>query len=385
MMKTKTKTVAGQPSWILRSKDVELAITQTGGHMAPVRFHLRTKPVQPYYVSPWQDEKLDIDEPVLEPLRGDFFCMPFGANGNYRGKDYPVHGESATGAWDLGGATQHGDAVTLELTMRTKKLPGRITKSISLIDGQNVIYIQHVLEGYSGKVPLGHHAILAMPEEPESMLVSTSPIRFGRTSPTPTGLPDGPEGEYQSLAVDRRFADLRRVPLIWDRRKGDCSAFPTRPGFTDILAVFNKPRKSPAWTTAVFETEGYLWFALKDVDALPSTVLWIANRGRHGAPWNGRNVCLGVEDVCAYFPEGYGPSVKKNPISEQGIPTAVKLSKRKATAINHVQGVVKTPRGFGRVRTARFREGEVTFVSESGKEVTAEVNHAFLTTGEIGV
>ena len=39
---------------------------------------------------------LEIDEPVLVPLRGDFFCMPFGANLDpYQGEKHVVLGNAA--------------------------------------------------------------------------------------------------------------------------------------------------------------------------------------------------------------------------------------------------------------------------------------------------
>ena len=174
------------------------------------------------------------------------------------------------------------------------------------------------------------------------------------------------------------------MPLIWrDRPFGDCSAFPTRAGFADILAVFNKAAPQPAWTSAVFEKQGFMWFSLKDPTVLPTTVIWISNRGRHGAPWNGRNCCLGLEDVCAYFAEGLGPSVRRNPLNRAGVRTAVSLSRSRPTAINYIEGVVRVPRGFLRVRTAKFAAGEVSFFSETGKQVTAGVNHEFLNTGEV--
>src|SRR4051794_39017502 len=51
------QTIHSQPSFVLASDQVELAVTRVGGHMAPVTFHrLSDRPVQPYYISPWQDE-----------------------------------------------------------------------------------------------------------------------------------------------------------------------------------------------------------------------------------------------------------------------------------------------------------------------------------------
>ena len=53
-MKATRKTIAGQPSWILANRQVELAVTELGGHMAPVTFYRNTTgPVQPYFISSW--------------------------------------------------------------------------------------------------------------------------------------------------------------------------------------------------------------------------------------------------------------------------------------------------------------------------------------------
>jgi len=55
----------------------------------------------------------------------------------------------------------------------------------------------------------------------------------------------------------------------------------------------------------------------------------------------------------------------------------------KPTVVNFIQGAVKIPEGFENVKTARFGKREVTFVSVTGKEVTVQVDHAFLKTGEL--
>jgi hypothetical protein len=374
------RTIASQPCWVLRGKDVELAVTKLGAHMAPVTFYRRDRGgIRPYYVSPWQDEGQKIAEPVLVPLRGDFFCMPFGANSApYRGQKYDLHGEPAGRKWALSGTETVDGVSTMSLRMKTRLPEGEVRREFHTVDGQNVIYTREVLSGYSARVPLGHHATLAMPEKEGSVLVATSGIRYGSTNPTPTG--DPAKGEYQSSAPDRRFKSLSRVPLLsHDPRTGDFSAFPTRRGYTDLAAVFHRPGVGkPAWTTATFTTEGYLWFALKDPDLLPTTLLWVSNRGRHFAPWDSRNCCLGLEDVCGFFAEGIAPSLRANFLSRDGIATCVRLSPKQPTEIRYVQGVVRVPRGFGRVRSAKFSAMKVAFKDTSGKTVEAPVNHRFL-------
>jgi hypothetical protein len=379
------KTIHSQPSWVISTKQVELAVTQLGGHMSPVTFFRdSSKPVQPYYVSPWQDEKLKLDVPVLVPLRGDFFCMPFGSNVEpYNGEKHPPHGEVAGSVWNFVGTKTENGVTTLTLAMETKVRKGKVTKELSLVEGENVVYSRHVVVGFAGKTTVGHHATLAVPEKEGSLRVATSPFRFGMTNPTLFS--DPKQGEYQSLEIGARFTDLRKVPVM---RKGepdaDCTSFPARKGFCDLLALFSEP-VDVAWVTATVQDEGYLWFSLKDPSALPATTFWIENHGRHSVPWNGRNRCLGLEDVCAYFADGLAPSARENILNKESVSTTIELSPNRPTSINYIQGVVKIPADFGAVKTLTFAPRSVTFISTTGKQVTATVRHEFLRTGKLSV
>ena len=374
-----------QVGWRLRSSTVDLFVTANGAHMAPVRFCTDTaKPVQPYYISPWQHEGLTgLPDPVLVPLRGDFFCMPFGANAEtVDGEKHTGHGEPSSSKWRRVAVERDGKVQTLTLDLATGVRRGLITKKIHLVDGQNVIYTSHVIEGYSGKMPIGHHCTLAVPEEEGSLRIAVSPFALGMTCPVIFSNPVN--REYQSLAINKTFTDLTKVPVLHrDAPPADCSSFPRRTGYTDLIQLFKKPSPQPVWTAATCQKDGYLWFSLKDAALLPGTVFWISNKGRHGFPWNGRNRCLGLEETCSYFAEGLGPSTRPNEIAKQGFPTAVALSPDKPTVVNFIQGAVKIPEGFENVRTVRFGKGTVTFVSVTGKEVTAEVNHGFLKTGRL--
>ena len=381
------RTISSQPSWILANDTVEVAITKLGGHMAPVTFDRKAAaPIRPYHISPWQDEGLkDLPAAVLVPLRGDFFCMPFGGNAEARGTEQHVpHGESATETWQFAGRQREPNGTeTLTLTLATKVRPGTVTKQLMLTPGQPVVYTRHVIEGFAGPVPLGHHATLAMPEEEGTIAVSVSPFRLGMTCPGVFS--DPAKGEYQSLASGEVFTDLSRVPSRWKQpAEVDCSRFPVRRGYADLLAVVADEKTlagKPAWTAAVNTRDHWVWFSLRDPRVLPTTVFWIENRGRHGVPWNGRNSCLGLEDVCAYFAEGFVPSITPNPLSQQGIRTAVELDAKKPTEIRSAQGAVHVPAGFDRVKTIDFTQPDrIGLISESGLTVTVPVRHDFVLT-----
>ena len=381
-----SRSVHSQPSAILATKDVEVAVTTRGGHMAPVTFFRSSdRPVQPYSVSPWQDEApLPMPAPVLVTLRGDFFCMPFGGNSaEVAGEKHPPHGEIVGELWEVVGTKQAGDVSTLTMEIDTKVRKGRVIKELSLVDGQNAVYSRHTIEGFAGRAPLGHHATLAMPEKEGAVRIATSPIRFGMTCPGVFS--DPKQREYQALLPGAKWTDLAKVPVAWKgAADADLTRLPGRYGYADLVQLVNESSEKtggPAWTTATFADEGYLWFALKDPAVLTTTVFWMENHGRHGHPWNGRNNCLGIEDATAFFADGLAASVSDNLLSKEGIATAVTLTADKPTTVNYIQGVVRIPEGFENVKTLEFAPGEVTFVATTGQRVTAPVRHEFLATG----
>jgi hypothetical protein len=257
-----------------------------------------------------------------------------------------------------------------------------VTKTLSLVDGQSVIYTSHKIEGNAGKMSVGYHCTLNSPEEEGGLRISASAFEFAMTCPTVFS--DPADGAYQALALGEKFTDLTKAPTRFkDAPLADVSAFPLRKGYADLVQLVKKPSPSPAWTAATCQSKGYLWFSLKDASVMPSTLLWIANQGRHDSPWNGRNRCLGLEELCGFFAEGLGGSSKPNAINQAGFPTTVNLHASKPTTINFIEGLVGVPEGFENVKTVKFGDGKVTFVSITGKAIAIDVNYGFLQTGKL--
>ncbi len=383
------KKIYGQPSYTLHTRRMELAVTQMGGHIAPVRFFRDEKtPFAPYRVAPWWNETLERDCPaILRVLRGDFFCMPFGGSDRaWRGEHHPPHGETAGEKWSfeaLAKARKGIAGAALSLSMRVRVRPGRVRKVIALLDDHNAIYCRHVISGMSGRMCFAHHPTLAFPDAPGSGLVAVSPFIYGQVKPDQFEFPE--KGGYSILRPGAPFEDLSRVERI-DGAWADLTRYPARRGFEDIVMVCSDPALFPAWSAVTFPTLGAVWFTLKDPAVLPSTMLWHDNGGRHYAPWSGRSVnTLGMEDVLSYYGQGLAESAEKNPLSKKGIPTSVSLSARRPLAVNYIQAAARIPSGFGHVREiAPVNDSAVRLRDEHKRDVVAQVNWTFLRTGRLG-
>lgn len=383
-----TRTLHAQPSWVIRTDQVELAVTHLGAHMAGVSFYRGDSAVvAPYYISPWQGEGLDLSAaPVLAPLRGDFFCLPFGGNGTpWRGERHPPHGETAGSAWTLDGAVREGNVTSLNLSLETQVRPGKVRRELQLVDGQNVIYSRTLIEGFAGQTPLAHHATLAAPAKEGALKISSRPFKLGLVCPHVFSQPQN--GEYQTLQPAAEFTDLAQVPSLFKGQPdADCSAFPARRGFADFVGTFNDPadNREPDWVAAVNTEENWLWFALKDPAVMPARMYWMENHGRHGSPWKGRNACIGIEDGCMYYDVGLAESVGENAVNRRGIPTCHDLPGNRPFPVYYIQGVVKVPAGFGKVASVNFAADAVEFVATTGQRVSAPVRTAFVYDGRAG-
>jgi hypothetical protein len=374
------KTVLGQPSWSFESSHVTAHLTRLGGHLAPVAFRLGKKTVAPYSVAPWAEEKLGPGLPgLLHALRGDFFCAPFGGNGTpWRGEKHPPHGETANAPWVLESFEKTGQRVTLHASLATKVRKGRVDKFLTLVDGHTAVYSRHVLSGMRGPMSPGHHAMLKFPETPGSGAVSTS--RFTAAQVLPEYFERAENYGYQALKPGAAFKSLERVPRL-DGAVADLTRYPARKGYDDLVMLTADVKLPFAWTAVTFAEEGYAWFALRDPRVLRQTILWMSNGGRHYAPWNGRHTAvMGLEETTSYFHLGLAESVKLNPLSRHGIPTAMALNPKRPTTVNYIMAVAAVPEGFDRVKAIRAAAGGagVELVAESGKCAPAALDLGFL-------
>lgn len=367
--------IFGFDSFEFTTDEVDLNITKEGAQMAPVTFFPRSgSPVSPYYINPWCEEKKDHSLPVLlQALRGDFFCLPFGGDNVTAAFSYDCHGPTANGEW----RQVHRDARSLTIAMDFPDGKAHVQSRYATKQGHSAIYITNTVSGCNLRLPYGHHCIL---DCSAYLLLSTSPAKFGivtQESDTPAF-----DGEYRALVGHGVFESMKQAPSRFtDYPSFDLTEFPSREGFCDIVQMVNDPQAGEiGWSCAVCPDKGYLWYSIKKISDFPTTLFWMENKGRHGKPWSGRNVCIGIEDAMSCFAAGAAVSSVDNELSQRGIQTARKFSEAKPVTVKIIEGVARIPSGFTRVKQVRFNIAENTamFIDENGTDVLADIDSGFL-------
>jgi hypothetical protein len=358
--------IHGARSVTVRSSSVTASVTLTGAHVAPVVFTAGDETAMPYSLAPWQPAEIPEVGPLLDVLRGDFFCLPFGTQ-----PDGPAHGEPASGEWTVSSSSEQ--AVTLHLDASDSG--GSFAKTVSVRDGQTVLYQEIRIRGLAGSFNYGTHPILDFSRQaPASARISTSPMRW--SSVYPGVFSDPAIGETQVLRPGATFDSLGAIPLEAGGTL-DVSRYPTPAGHEDLVMLVNDPDAGPiGWSAAVFD--GFVWFSLKDITSFPATLLWISNGGRTQPPWSGRFTGrMGIEDIHSHFHDGLLVA-RSQPLAHLGMTTARQFDAATSVSLRTVQGVAFTPDGFGRVvDIAMDVPGRVTLTDEDGAALTTEVEWEF--------
>ena len=380
-----TRRIFGQNSYELHANSVQLALTAAGAHMAPVTFFPDSEsPIRPYAIAPWAEEALPPGTPqILASLRGDFFCSAFGANAEpYRGVHLPLHGETANAEWQPIARRNENAGSWIKLGMDLPLQGGRCEATTALLHDHSVIYQRHDLTALSGPINPGHHATITFPTTPASGRLSFSRYVQARTYFEPVERPE--TGGRSYFKADADIADLRAVPCI--EGTTDITAYPARQGFEDVAILCADPTLPLAWSAVTFQSQGYLWFTLRDPEQLTCTLLWYSNGGRDYPPWNGRHVnVMGIEDMTGYFQTGLTASSRPNALSNLGVRTCLEPTRGQRLVIPYIQGVTRVPAGFDRVTQIQPHSNGrgLRMLADSGVAVEVPCQVDFLWSGQL--
>jgi hypothetical protein len=300
-----------------------LEVQSLGGMLGPVAFRLPDgRQASPLQVAPWADEPGGEDLPgILRRLRGEWPCVPFGADAP---RDLPVgwaadgvtfegagvpHGHGSNVEWDF--AAPSFDAVSLTCTYPESHPIKVLHRSVRPDPEAAALDISLTVEARRPcRLPFGLHPTFRLPLDGIVDLIPPA-FRQGRVFP----LAVDPSSR---LLPDATFASLDAVPTLAGPPLS-LERLPLDSRNEELVQLCGVSGD----VVLRYPGEGFQVRLSWDTSHLPSVLLWVSNRGRTFAPWNGRHLALGIEPVCSAFDLGPAVSTGTNPIAAQGVATAM--------------------------------------------------------------
>jgi hypothetical protein len=368
----------GRPSFTISNDTVQVFISVQGGHLTGIFKH-SGREIFPYFVGPWWNEAPveDID-PIIQVMRGDYFCFPFGANvEKYNGLNYAIHGKTANNCWDFIEFQSMDDEKSIGLVMDLHPVQGKVEKRIRIRSGQPIIYTNHIVRGFKGKSPLGNHPNIQCPDSTGSAILDMTEPVTGFTAPTPIDIPEN-QG-YSLLKPGVEIKNRSKIPTVYGDY-ADLSKYPMPKGYEDVVMFISDDSKEFTFTSLTIPEEEFLYFQLKDPKVLSETLLWMPHGGRHYSPFNGRVTgVIGVEEVTGNFFYGIQPSIQNNPILERGFNTFCEIDSQKPFEVKLISGLIPVGKGFKGVKDIVKKNSKtVLIIGRGGEEIEIPCNVDFL-------
>jgi hypothetical protein len=305
------------------------AVQALGGMLGPLALTLPDgREVEPLALGDWSEAEgpaYDALPPMIRGLRGEWPCVPFGLD---RPRALPpawhplpspavdpwTHGFGSHHEWTL--MDRGTDTVTIAIHYPGDHPVRRLQRTVRGIPGRPAIAIDLEVEMRKDfDLCLALHPVFRLPETAGGMEIVIEGAGEGRTYPL---VPD----PTSRVVPDASFATLAAVPAP-GAATVDFSHLPSESPSEDLLQVV----ASAGRVVLRNHAERYAAALEYDPGLFPTIMLWIANGGLAGYPWNGRFRALGVEPCRAAF--DLGPAVSAspaNPWRKAGLPTTIPLA-----------------------------------------------------------
>jgi hypothetical protein len=266
-------TFEGQPALTLSNDKLQMTITLQGSAIASLILTDDTEKISPL----WNPMRLARElghESHFDGTLGHFVCVDgFGpASPEERAAGLPGHGEAHMTRFEATGAKSSGNSASL-----TAKLPivqEVFTRSFSMVDGENVVYVDSQLENLMGidrPVNWAEHATVAAPFlQPGSSVVDLSGAR-SQTRPYVVNQGTAKKGQNPT---ERRLASGQDFtwPMAPDLNGKliDLRQIPGNPHYLDHATTLLDPSRNLEWVTSlnfgrklvygyIFRREDYPW------------------------------------------------------------------------------------------------------------------------------
>ena len=213
----------GQPALVMANDKLELKVLPFGGALVSLTLKGDAEKMNP----PWDSFRGDIE--AGKPIRkggsvGHFVCLDgFGPVSREEGAaGLPGHGEAHTLPWVTQSSSKQGKVARLIQAVQLPRVHEVLTRTIEMVDGENVIYVRSRLKNllaFDRPICWAEHGTIGSPFLERGVTVvdisrnraMTRPHQDRR--PRPHRLPSGVEFEWpMSATLEGPRTDLRAAP-----------------------------------------------------------------------------------------------------------------------------------------------------------------------------
>ncbi len=213
----------GQPALVMANDKLELKVLSFGGALASLQLKGDAEKMNPM----WDSFRADIE--AGKPIReggsvGHFVCVDgFGpVSQEEREAGLPGHGEAHTLPWVTQSSSKRGKLASLTQAVQLPRVHEVLTRTIQMIDGENVVYVRSRLKNllaFDRPICWAEHATIGSPFLERGVTVVDMSRNRAMTRPhegeRPRShrLPSGVEFEWpMSPTLDGGTTDLRAAP-----------------------------------------------------------------------------------------------------------------------------------------------------------------------------
>jgi hypothetical protein len=338
-------TLDGRPVRMVSNDKLELTIRSLGGAMVQLLI------------------KDDPDK--LNPLQGlgHFVCVDgFGpVSKEERAAGLPGHGEAHRVPWDLLSSEKKDGTLTVAFTATLPLVQETFRRTIRLVDGESVIYVDSELEsllGFDRPVNWGEHATIGGPFLEQGKTVTEMSAKRAMTRSYESEAVDPPD--HHNLADFKEFtwpmAPTASGPLI------DVRIAPTITPVMDQTTSLMDPSRRLVFVSAFHPDKKAVFGYVFRREEYPWTQMWDSYAGE------GRRSSRGMEFAVQPFDLPRREVIQTNSMFD--VPTYRWLPAKSKIGSSFVMFYTRTPEGFTRVDDVVLENGTLTIEDRTaGKKI----------------
>lgn len=345
-----------RPALLLSNDKIQLTVVPEGGAMAQIVLvddQERTNPLwNPYRIAREAGLK-----PPANFYRGHFVCVDgFGpASSEERAAGLTQHGEAHALPWTLDSYEKQGRTVSAKFSVKLPIVQEHFTRTVHLIDGENVVWIDSELENllaFDRPVFWGEHATISAPFLEPGKVVVDMPVHRAKTKDH--GAQPNPTRQLRSF-IDFTWP---MAPTV-DGQMFDVRSAPMKPNTVDHTTSLLDPSRRLVFVTALHLEKKLLIGWVFRRSEFPWVQTWLQYPGPN-------RMTRGLEFATQPFDLPRADVLRNGPLFDA--PVFRILPAKSTIASSFLMFYTRVPEGFQKVDDVKLDGGKLTIEDRGGRQ-----------------